>query len=96
MVKEIVSKKTIEDVAMLSRLEFETPEIESMQKDLSDIVEYFGILKEVDTRSVNELSTGQENILREDSVKESMNSVEVVKNAPDHNQNSFIVPRVVE
>lgn len=95
MTKEIVSEKDVQNVATLSRLEFGTEEVKSIQRDLNEIVGYFSILQEVDTSKVEDVKSAGASP-REDVVKASMNSVDVVKNAPDHNKNSYIVPRVVE
>lgn len=95
MAKDIVTEKVVRDVATLSRLEFSDVELKKIQKDLNEVVEYFGILQEVDTTCVNSVNV-QSISPREDEVKPSMSSADVVKNAPDHNKNSYIVPRVVE
>ena len=95
MAKELVSENVVRDVATLSRLEFSADEMKSIQKDLNDIVGYFDVLKEVDTSKVGGIMENS-TLPREDEVKSSMNPTDVVRNAPDHNKNSYIVPRVVE
>ena len=95
MAKEIVTEKVVSDIATLSRLEFSREEVKSIQKDLNEIVEYFSVLQEVDTSKLDSVMTQGEG-LREDVEKESMSPADAVKNAPEHNNNSFIVPRVVE
>ena len=95
MARELVTEKDVQDVAILSRIEFGDDEIKRIQKDLNEVVEYFGVLKEVDTSKVEGI-VNFATVPREDVVKESMLSADVVKNAPEHNKNSYIVPRVVE
>lgn len=95
MAKEIITTSDVEMVAKLSRLEFDEVEIENIKNNLSEIVNYFGVLKEVDTAKVEPI-VKPEGIHREDSVENSMSPSNVVKNAPHHTSNAFIVPKVVE
>lgn len=95
MGKEVVTTKDVEHIMKLSRLEFDENEKEIVKKNLNDIVDYFGILSEVDTTGLPILNKPEGN-LREDEVKESLSQCEVVKNAPMHSSSAFIVPRVVE
>lgn len=95
MARELVTEKDVKDVAILSRIEFDSEELKEIQKNLNDIVDYFGVLKEVDTSKVEGLNVS-ETAPREDVVKDSMKSSDIVINAPEHNKNSYIVPRVVE
>ena len=95
MAKEIVKTSDVKQVAILSRLEFDEKETEKLKSDLGEIVEYFGGLLEVDTTGVPAI-TKPEGVNRLDEVREGLTPGEVVKNAPSHNHNAFIVPRVVE
>lgn len=95
MAKEQISTKDVLDVAKLSRLEFSDNEVEGFKKDLKEIVAYFGVLNEVRTENKNEIKR-REGELRADNVTNSLTPAEIVKNAPEKNYNSFIVPKVVE
>ena len=95
MAKEIITDKDVEDVATLSRLEFNAEEIRGLKKDLNEIVEYFSTLASVNTESIP-ATVKPEGSPRKDETRLSLESGEVVKNAPHHNQNAFIVPRVFE
>jgi len=95
MAKEVIKTSDVNQVATLSRLEFNEKETESLKRDLSEIVAYFGGLLEVNTNGVPEI-TKPEGETRPDEISPSLTSAEIVKNAPQHNANSFIVPRVVE
>lgn len=48
----MLSKEEVIKIAKLARLELSENEIEKMQKDLSGILDYFEILKKIDTTSV--------------------------------------------
>lgn len=95
MAKEVVTDRDVQDVLTLSRLEVEQEEIKGLKKDLNDIISYFGVLEEVNTDGVPE-TIKIEGEPRPDEVVSSMKVEDVVKNAPHHSHNAFIVPRVVE
>lgn len=88
-----VTKEDVEHVAKLSRLEFNESESEQIRKDLDMIVSYCAILNEVEGNAKVETEAGHP---RTDEVKQSLKKSDVIKNAPVHNESSFIVPRVVE
>ena len=48
----MLSKEEVLKIAKLSRLELTDTEVELMQKDLSGILDYFEILKKIDTSKV--------------------------------------------
>lgn len=95
MAKDIIKTSDVNQVAILSRLEFDEKETEKLKADLGEIVAYFGGLLEVDTTGVPAI-TKPEGENRPDEVRDGLTPTEVVKNAPSHNHNAFIVPRVVE
>lgn len=88
-----VTKEDVEHVAKLSRLEFSESESEQIRKDLDMIVSYCSILNEVEGDAKAETEAGHPRV---DEVKQSLKKSDVIKNAPVHNESSFIVPRVVE
>lgn len=74
----MISKKEVEHVAKLARLGFSWKEIEKMQKELTLILDYFDLLKEVDVSQIQPTSHSilLENVDREDIVKkESLETV---------------------
>ena len=95
MEKRKVSISEVEHVATLSRLTFDGEEKKAIQYDLSEIVNYFGVLESIKVDS-NQASASNYTTPREDVVRESLPKEDVVKNAPSKNDNAFIVPRVVE
>lgn len=95
MSKELIKTNDVNQVATLSRLEFDEKETEKLKQDLSEIVSYFGGLLEVDTKGVPAV-VKPEGVLREDCVGEGLTSSQVVQNAPKHTHNAFVVPKVVE
>jgi len=64
----MISKEEVQHIAKLARLRLEEDEAAKYQQDLSQILDYFDILKEVNTDSVEPMthSVHHENIARED------------------------------
>lgn len=64
----MISPEHVEHIATLARIKLREHEIEKYQKDLSEILEYFEVLKEADTSSVFPMthSVLQESVSRED------------------------------
>jgi len=93
-------KITIDDVryvARLARLELADSEAERMTSQLARILEYVDTLNTLDTEGVPPTSHVLEvtNAFREDVIRPSLPREEALANAPRHNTESFVVPRVI-
>jgi aspartyl-tRNA(Asn)/glutamyl-tRNA(Gln) amidotransferase subunit C len=66
-----LTKSEVLHVAGLAKIDLDNKEVEKYTKQLSDVVDYFGQLSEVDTKNVEPTSqtTGLENVFRTDEVK---------------------------
>ena len=88
--------KEINHIAKLARLKFDEGTVESMAKDLNDILKWMEILQSADTSSV----TGAEETAplrqREDKVTVGNLSEKLMKNATEPYEHFFTVPKVVE
>lgn len=93
-----ITKEIVEYAASLSRLKMNESETEEMQKQMSAIVDYMDILNQLDTDGVEPLSHvfSISNVMRDDEVQPSYDREEILKNAPDRNEESFVVPKTVE
>ena len=93
-----ISKDDIIKVSELARLEFKEEELEKFTEQLGNILEYVEQLNELDTDNVEptshvlDISTP----LREDKVVEWLSTEEVLKNAPEREDDFFVVPQVIE
>ena len=93
-----ISKDDVINVAELARLEFKEQELEKFTEQLGNILEHIEQLSELNTDNVEptshvlDISTP----LREDKVVEWLNTEEVLKNAPESEDNFFVVPQVIE
>lgn len=92
----MLTKKQVEHVALLGRLELSDEEKEKYATQLSAILEYIEILSKIDTENV--LPTAHvlplKNVFREDRVGEHLANDKALANAPDKEGNSFRVPRI--
>ena len=92
-----VTNELIDHLAHLSRLEFNGEEKEGIRKDLEQMISFVEKLQEVDTTGVEPLRhmSFEINKLRKDEVKGSVPREEALKNAGRHNEEFFLVPKVI-
>jgi aspartyl-tRNA(Asn)/glutamyl-tRNA(Gln) amidotransferase subunit C len=93
-----INNETIDRLAELAKLEFNTTEKESLKKDLNSIISYFEKLNEVNTDNVEPLifMTDEVNRLREDMVIQNTSKQEALLNAPAKDSDYFRVPKVLD
>ncbi len=93
-----IDKETVEKVAHLARLELTEDEKVQMIGDMSKILGFMDKLNEIDTSGVEPLvyMTDAVNVMREDVVKQEISHEEALKNAPKHDDNYFLVAKVIE
>ncbi len=95
---EKISKKEVEKIARLARLELTEGEVVRYAGELSVILGYVGQLQEVDTENVAATSqvTGLSNVMREDAVDACDNPEELVALAPEHQDGLIKVKAVFD
>lgn len=93
-----ISKELVEYVANLSRIKLDDKQSEKMQSELASVIEYMEVLNKLDTDKIEPLSHifNITNVMREDSVKASIDRDELLKNAPEHTDETFVVPKTVD
>ena len=93
----IISDETIEYVGILAKLELSAEEKEQAKKDMGDMLDYIDKLNELDTSSVEPMSHvfPLNNVFREDVVVNGDDSENILKNAPEEKDGSFVVPKTV-
>ena len=91
-----ISKRDVEYNAHLARLELTEKEKERFAMQLSSILGYFNKLGELDLKEIELVYqvTGQENVTREDEIKNTDNHEELLKNVPDRDGNFIKVKSV--
>ncbi len=97
----IITDEQIKILADYAKLDIEKNELKKLQKDLSQVVESFEIIKEVDTSDlepmidINQLK----NVFRQDIVENDNmedNQVFALKNAPNKKDGFVVVPKILE
>ncbi len=92
-----ITRAEVEHIATLARLELAEAEIERLQSDLSQILEYVEQLNELDTTRVLPTAhvVAREDVLREDVSRPSLPTEEVLANAPQAEEGYFRVHAVL-
>ncbi len=92
-----ISKKDVEHVAMLARLEFSEEELEEFTRQLNDILAYMDKLNRLDTADVEPTAhvLPVKNVTREDVSRKYFDNETALKNAPDREDGMFKVPKIV-
>ncbi|MCP4337321.1 MAG: Asp-tRNA(Asn)/Glu-tRNA(Gln) amidotransferase subunit GatC [Desulfobulbaceae bacterium] len=92
-----ISKKEVEHVAHLARLNLTGEELEKMTGQLDNILSYVDKLAELDTSQVVPTTHvfSVSNAFREDVEKDSLSQAEAVKNGPQHDGVMFQVPKII-
>lgn len=94
----IIDKQTINKVADLARIAIEDKEVDTLIADMNKILTFMEKLNELDTTGVKPLvyMNKEENIWREDVVKQEITVRDGLKNAAKHNESFFFVPKIIE
>lgn len=93
-----VTKKDLENVAVLSRLSIPEAEQKKYIEQMDAILTYMDNLSAVDTENVNPTTytLPMANVFREDIVKSSLARDAALSNAPVKENGYFKVPKVLE
>jgi aspartyl-tRNA(Asn)/glutamyl-tRNA(Gln) amidotransferase subunit C len=93
-----VTRKDVDTAAALARLSFTEEETERLMGTLNDILGYFDKLSELDTENVEPLThiLPVQNVMREDTVKPSLDQETALENAPRAEHGFFVIPKVIE
>ena len=93
-----VDTKTVRHIARLARIALKDEQVEPMVNELNNILAWVQQLEEVDVAGVPPLTSVVEQSLkmREDVVTEGGQADALMANAPQSEENFFVVPRVVE
>jgi aspartyl/glutamyl-tRNA(Asn/Gln) amidotransferase C subunit len=94
----MISKEEVEHIAKLARLELTEAEVKKMQKDLSAILDYFNLLKNVPEMKIagNKLDKNSE-WMRKDEVKSMVSGLaeKLVAAAPDKKEGYIKVKTIL-
>lgn len=93
-----ISLQDVEQVAQLSRLELGDADREDFSVRLNAILNHMDMLNSVDTTNIEPTIyvIPQEGRLRADVPRESLSREDALKNAPEHEDGYFRVPKILE
>ncbi len=93
-----LSKEEVRHISLLARVGMSEEEIERMQEQLSNILENFQVLQEVDTADVPAAGhpVALNTVMRPDDPHESYPKEDILANAPRREDDLFRVKAVLE
>jgi aspartyl-tRNA(Asn)/glutamyl-tRNA(Gln) amidotransferase subunit C len=93
-----LSYEQVTHIGWLARLGLSEEEVEKFSLQLSNILENFEILKEVDTADVPPAThtIPLQNVIRKDDVADSYPQAEILSNAPKQEGDCFKVQAILE
>jgi aspartyl-tRNA(Asn)/glutamyl-tRNA(Gln) amidotransferase subunit C len=93
-----IDRVALDKIAHLARLEFDEKDAQKMMDDMTAIVSWVEQLNEVPTEGVEPLTTmsHEVNALREDVVTTPLSREDALRSAPQHDDQYFRVPKVLE
>ena len=93
-----IDQATLQKIAHLARLNFDSQAAEKMSNDLSQVLEWVEQLQEVNTDQVAPLTSmsSEINAFRPDEVGQQLTQEQALKNAPKQENGFFTVPKVME
>ena len=93
-----ISTDEVEKIAHLARLDVDEEQKKSLAGQLSHILDYMDKLKDVDVQGVQPSSGAAfiNNVLREDVNQDSPGPDVTLANAPERDEDFYLVPRVVK
>ena len=88
----------VRKVASLARLKVSDEEVASLTTDLTAILGYVDVLNEIDTTGIEPMVHAVElyNVLRADTVVESLPRAAALSNAPRSDGECFLVPAIID
>lgn len=93
-----VTDAMVDKLAHLSRLQFDDTEKEEIKNDLQRMIGFVEKLNELNLDGVEPMLFMSEeiNVLRDDVINGSVSRSAALKNAPEHDEHFFKVPKVIK
>jgi len=92
-----ISEKEVEHIAWLAKIELTEEEKRLFTEQFNTILEYFEIIRELDTENVPPTShvLGSIDVFREDEVAPSLTTEEALRNAPKKERGFLKAPKII-
>ena len=93
-----LSREEVLHIALLARLGLTESDVETFKEQLSNILENFEVLEQVDTIDVppTAQSITLQNVMKDDEASTSLTPSEILANAPQSEEDFFKVRAVLE
>ncbi len=93
-----ISREEVLHIARLARVALTEDEVSRFSEQLSNLLENFEILQQVDTEDVppTAQSVALQDIMRDDAVRPSFSPDDILANAPQRDEDCFRVKPVLE
>ena len=98
MAETLLSAEDVRAIADLARLELSEADVIAYQQQLSEILDYFQKLQELDTSHIDPMASALplSNVMRADEAGPALPLDEVIANAPDSDGEQFRVRAVLD
>lgn len=92
-----LTRKEVEEIALLARVHLDASEVESMQTELGAILEHFTTLAAVDTTNIVPMTHAvpMDLRLRVDEPAPSLSVTDALRGAPAKDAEVFVVPAII-
>ena len=92
-----ISREEVKKVSLLGRLLLSDDELDTMTTQMSGILDYMNLLSEVDTERVEPMAHALDvsDVFRDDEVRPSLARDEALANAPNRDDECYLVPAVL-
>ena len=92
-----ITKDEVLHVAHLARLDIDEADIDRFAGQIGTILDYVDQLRQVDTADVAATShaIAMTNAFREDIEQDQLDAADALANAPEKDENGFVVPKVI-
>ncbi|MEJ7598419.1 MAG: Asp-tRNA(Asn)/Glu-tRNA(Gln) amidotransferase subunit GatC [Kofleriaceae bacterium] len=92
-----MTRKEVEEIALLARLHLESDEIERMQSELGAIIDHFSTIAVVDTEGVPAMTHAvpMNLTLRPDQPEPSLEVADALRGAPRCDGDLIVVPAII-
>jgi len=93
-----ITREEVQHIAMLFRMSLSEEEMAKFEQQLSQIIDYFQVLQQIDTEGVPPTShtVSLENVMRADEPRPSYPTEDILANAPFSERGFFRVRAVLE
>lgn len=93
-----ISKDLVKNLSKLAKINIFDEQIEKYTKDLSSVIGYMEEIKNLDVSNIEETAriAKDENVLRDDIVKESLSQQDALKNSKNTHGGHFLVPKILK